>query len=96
MEASGYASGVCPRCGRDLMRPLPAFDAVCDCYRYCQECGAEMTPVAPDLDAANYRVEDILDPSGAADRSEEKMDTFYRCLACGSLSSAKPQVVEFA
>ena len=94
MEATGYATGVCPHCGRRISRPRPARDAVCDCYMYCPYCGAEMTPAAPDLDAANYRVEDVLDPSGAAEMSGEALDTLYRCPSCGHRSSLKPQVVD--
>ena len=93
MEATGYAKGRCPKCGKELGRPRPASESVCDCYMYCPDCGAEMVPYNPDMDANSYRMEDILDPQGLAEKDEKAMDTLYRCGGCGHYSSLKPQVV---
>jgi len=53
----GYAKGICPNCGKTLIRKRPADMAVCDCYLYCPLCGKEMVPYTPDLTPTNYELE---------------------------------------
>ncbi|RLI33485.1 hypothetical protein DRO56_01620 [Candidatus Bathyarchaeota archaeon] len=92
----GYAVGTCPECGRVLRRERPASSSICDCYRRCPLCGCEMEPYKPDLEAENYRVEDVLDPTGRAERSERGLAALLRCPCCGYLSRLKPQVVRLS
>lgn len=40
--------GRCPRCGRTYYSRRKET-VVCDCWRYCPVCGAEMQPYTPDL-----------------------------------------------
>jgi len=57
----GCAQGICPVCGKLLMRNRPADLAVCDCYEYCPLCGAKMTPFTPDLTPTTYESEKGFD-----------------------------------
>jgi len=72
--------GTCPECKRTLIRrsPVPLI-AVCDCYLYCDICGAELTPYTPDLNPRAYRDEKNIDPLGLADRNEASVATLYVC-----------------
>jgi len=54
MVKVGYAEGKCPRCGKILRRKYPADLAVCDCFKLCPLCGAEMTSFNPDLTPSTY------------------------------------------
>lgn len=38
----------CPRCGKIHQLRGKRDSVVCDCWRYCQICGEEMTPYTPD------------------------------------------------
>jgi len=60
----GYAVGVCPRCGKTLRRKLPLNLAICDCYKYCPLCGAEMKPYMPDLSPHIYGIERTYELKG--------------------------------
>jgi len=53
----GYAKGICPNCGKTLIRKRPVDMAVCDCYLYCPLCGKEMVPYTPDLTPTTYEPE---------------------------------------
>ena len=45
--------GKCGRCGREYYSSH-ADVVVCDCWRVCPICGAEMTPYTPDLAPSTY------------------------------------------
>jgi len=72
----GYVNGKCSRCGRIYHAKRPAFPVYCDCYLTCPECGATMEPCAPDLTSLAFYSEGIK--------------IFYKCPACGYLSSLLP------
>ncbi|MEM1564174.1 MAG: hypothetical protein QW161_05850 [Candidatus Bathyarchaeia archaeon] len=42
-------SGKCSRCGKINQSDRKGDIAICDCWRYCPHCGAEMQPYTPDL-----------------------------------------------
>jgi len=73
--------GTCSECGRDIVRrsPVPII-VVCDCYKKCPICEAEMTPYMPDLSPRTYREEKNIDPLGLADQNEATAATLYVCL----------------
>lgn len=76
----GYASGTCSKCGKLLIRKRPAGVAVCDCYRYCPLCGAEMTPYTTDLTPSIYRAEESFAVKGqAVEKAEASIETLYVC-----------------
>ena len=63
--------GKCGRCGKDIIRSSPVSMLVlCDCYRYCPLCGAEMTPYTPDLDPKTYNI---------TGEKEGTVETLYVC-----------------
>jgi len=68
----------------------PSDLVFCDCYSKCSICGAEMTPVTPDMNPMTYRSEDVTDPTGMVDRSEVTMYTRYYCAACDSYEDGVP------
>lgn len=76
MPKVGYATGICPKCGRLLIRKRPADVAVCDCYGYCELCGAKMEPYTPDLTPTVYQSGEI--------------DVMFQCPKCGHKSKQKP------
>ncbi len=41
--------GKCPNCGKKHYSDRKGDIVVCDCWRYCPICGAEMKPYTPDL-----------------------------------------------
>jgi hypothetical protein len=47
-------SGKCSKCGKVYYSDRKGDIVVCDCYRYCPVCGAEMTPYTPDLAPNTY------------------------------------------
>jgi hypothetical protein len=49
--------GKCPKCGKVHHSNCKGDAVVCDCWRYCPLCGAEMTPYAPDLAPNVYGVD---------------------------------------
>ena len=80
MVKVGYAEGTCPKCGKLLMRKRPADIAICDCYRYCQLCGKEMTSFTPDLTPSTYRCEEAYALKGQAVESPEwTVNTIMAC-----------------
>ena len=46
--------GKCSQCGKTLYSDRKGNIVVCDCWKYCPMCGAEMTPYAPDLTLNTY------------------------------------------
>jgi ssDNA-binding Zn-finger/Zn-ribbon topoisomerase 1 len=77
---TGFAKGSCPKCGKLLVRKRPADLAVCDCYKYCPLCGAEMTPFNPDLTPSTYRGEESYAVKGQAVLFHEwTVETLYVC-----------------
>jgi hypothetical protein len=46
--------GKCPRCNKTFHSDRKNDIPVCDCWKYCPMCGAEMTPYAPDLTLNTY------------------------------------------
>ncbi len=46
--------GKCPLCGKTRYSDRKKDLVVCDCWKYCQMCGAEMTPYSPDLAPYTY------------------------------------------
>ena len=49
--------GKCPQCGKVHISDRKGDVAVCDCWRYCPMCGAEMTIYMPDLAPNVYSVD---------------------------------------
>ena len=47
-------SGKCPRCGKSYYSDRKGDIVVCDCWRYCPICGAEMQPYTPDMAPKTY------------------------------------------
>jgi hypothetical protein len=52
--------GKCSRCGREYFAGHREV-VVCDCWRYCPLCRAEMMPYAPDLAMNTYGFDDRRD-----------------------------------
>ena len=46
--------GKCPNCGKVHYSDRKGDIVLCDCWRYCPTCGAEMTPYTPDLAPKTY------------------------------------------
>ena len=46
--------GKCPNCGKTHYSDRKGDIVVCDCWRYCPLCGAEMGPYTPDLAPSTY------------------------------------------
>ena len=46
--------GECPRCGKVHYSNRKDDVVVCDCWRYCPICGAEMMSYTPDLAPETY------------------------------------------
>jgi len=46
--------GKCPRCGKIHYSDSKDAVVLCDCWRYCPICGAEMQHYKPDLAANTY------------------------------------------
>lgn len=49
--------GKCSQCGKTHYSHRKGDLVVCDCWRYCPLCCAEMTPYSPDLTANTYGVD---------------------------------------
>jgi hypothetical protein len=49
--------GKCPHCGKVHYSDRGDDVIVCDCWRYCPLCGAEMTHYMPDLAPRSYSVD---------------------------------------
>ncbi|MEM1540736.1 MAG: hypothetical protein QXJ07_05075 [Candidatus Bathyarchaeia archaeon] len=47
-------SGKCSKCGKVHYSDRKGDIAICDCWRYCPLCGAEMTPHTPELTPDTY------------------------------------------
>ena len=54
MIAKARFEGRCPRCGKIHYSDREGEIVVCDCWRYCPMCGAEMEPYMPDLTTNTY------------------------------------------
>ena len=65
----GWAEGNCSRCGKTLRQKRPADVVMCDCYRYCPLCGAEMTPLNPELNPRTYGAEEAMALKGQSVQS---------------------------
>jgi DNA-directed RNA polymerase subunit RPC12/RpoP len=50
--------GKCPRCSKTYSSNRKNDIVVCDCWQKCPNCGAEMTPHAPDLAMNTYGFDD--------------------------------------
>jgi len=72
--------GTCGECGKAIRRvsDIPLL-VECDCYLYCDLCGAKMTPYTPDLTPKPYRAEEELDSLGEAPKSEATVETLFAC-----------------
>jgi len=72
--------GTCGECGKTIRRvsDIPLL-VECDCYLYCDLCGAKMTAYTPDLTPSSYRAEEELDPLGEASKSEATVETLFVC-----------------
>jgi len=46
--------GKCSKCGKIYYSHRKGDIIVCDCWRYCPLCGAEMTPYTPESNMALY------------------------------------------
>jgi len=95
----GYAKGVCPSCGKMLIRKRPADVAVCDCYRYCPLCGTEMTPFNPDLTPSTYGAGEGFALKGQEVKSSGwTVETLYVCYnhSPPHYSSQKPVEVKLS
>jgi len=80
----GILKGVCSSCGKIIFREgrVPTT-VVCDCYRRCPLCGAEMTPYRPDLDPKSYggeRNPDLEALGLTSGGSDPKIDVVFVCL----------------
>lgn len=76
----GFAVGTCPKCGRTLRRKRPADIAVCDCFKECPLCGAQMNPYTPDLTPSTYRAEESYALKGqAVENAEAGIETIRVC-----------------
>ena len=76
----GYAEGVCPSCGKTLIRKRPADMAVCDCYKYCPLCGNKMASFSPDLTPSTYRAGEGFALKGqAVEEPKWTVETIYVC-----------------
>lgn len=76
----GWVEGTCSRCRKTLRRKHPEGVAVCDCYRYCPLCGAEMEPFSPDLNPSTYAAEESLALEGqVVDSSGWTVETLGVC-----------------
>jgi ssDNA-binding Zn-finger/Zn-ribbon topoisomerase 1 len=53
--------GKCPRCGKTLRSNRKDDLVVCDCWKNCPVCGAEMTPYTPDLAMNTYGLDNHRD-----------------------------------
>ena len=51
----------CPLCGKTHYSDREGNIVVCDCWRYCPMCGAEMVPYTPDLVANTYAMDNKRD-----------------------------------
>lgn len=49
-----WYEGKCPECKRLHCSSRKGDIVVCDCYKQCPICGAEMTPYSPDLAMNTY------------------------------------------
>jgi hypothetical protein len=49
--------GKCLQCGKVHYSNRKDGVAVCDCWRYCPLCGAEMVPYTPDLAPSVYGID---------------------------------------
>lgn len=64
--------GTCRICGRVIRRISPvSLVVICDCYRYCPLCEAEMTPFTPDMDPKVYKF---------AEEQGWNIETLYVCM----------------
>ncbi len=76
----GFVEGKCYKCGKNLRRKRPVNLAICDCYKYCPLCGAEMTPFTPHLTPSTYRIEESLATKGEPVESPGwTLETLYIC-----------------
>jgi hypothetical protein len=53
--------GKCPECRKAYYSDRKSDIIVCDCWKNCPVCGAEMTPHAPDLAMNTYGFDDRRD-----------------------------------
>jgi hypothetical protein len=53
--------GKCSQCGKRIYSDRKGDVAVCDCWKTCPMCGAEMLPYAPDLAMNTYGFDDRRD-----------------------------------
>lgn len=54
MAVKARFEGECPRCGKTHYSNREGEIIVCDCWRHCPMCGAEMKPYTPDLTPNTY------------------------------------------
>jgi len=88
----GLVEGVCSNCGATLRRRRPADIAVCDCYKFCPICRAEMQPYTPDLTPSTYGP---FEGENAKGDTDKPMDILYYCPSCRYYSALKPVEVHF-
>ena len=76
----GKISGTCSNCGRTYFsdRPAPQF-VVCQCYKYCPQCGTLMTPFSNDLGMKT---------------GESKLAVLYVCYNCNPPCYSKQEPIE--
>jgi len=53
--------GKCSHCGKTLRSDRKGDIVVCECWKNCEMCGAEMTPYLPDLAMNTYGLDDRRD-----------------------------------
>ncbi|MEM4700658.1 MAG: hypothetical protein QXZ51_00765 [Candidatus Bathyarchaeia archaeon] len=54
-------SGKCSKCGKVLYSDRKSDIAICDCWKHCPLCGAEMTPYTPELMPGTYGLDGTRD-----------------------------------
>ena len=79
-------SGRCSRCGREYYEDHKDT-VVCDCWKQCPICGAEMTPYAPDL---------AMNTCGFDDRRDLMVLMVCRLHSPNFFSNQKPVEVELS
>jgi len=86
--AAREVKGACPECGKEIVRlsPVP-LTVVCDCFKKCPICGAEMAPYTPVLSPSTYGP---IKSDVAKGDTDHPVDIQYHCQACDYYSSLKP------
>jgi hypothetical protein len=51
--------GKCPKCGKTHQLQSREDTVVCDCWRHCPICGAEMAPYTPDTALKTYALNSL-------------------------------------